>query len=88
MGWSIYPFAHCPCCGAAVDPRLLAFSRDVQPALIPIIQHDTPGWRPAQGICPRCLLDAVSRLQGKRSANRNGFLSDTAEPFGDPSLPE
>ncbi len=69
--------ARCPCCGAAVDPRLLALAHRVQPSLVPIIQHEVPGWTPAQGICPRCVLRAAATLQQQRAAHS---IQDSTTP--------
>lgn len=57
----------CPRCHVENEARLLALGYEVQPAVKQLIQADQPGWTPAQGICPRCLLEFVAQLQAQRS---------------------
>lgn len=59
--------AHCPLCGTETDARLLAKGTGVQPAIKRLIQGEQPGWKPAEGICPCCLLRFVHQLQRQRS---------------------
>ena len=63
--------AHCPICGPLggeeYDPRLVDFGREVQPAVVRVIQARHAGWNPSQGICPSCLLRFVAELQDERS---------------------
>lgn len=59
--------AACFCCGADFDPRLLRFASQTQPLVVQLIQAQQPTWKPAQGICPACLLRFVAQLQAQRS---------------------
>jgi len=57
----------CPLCGQGYDPRLLAYGRQVQPAVARLIAAAHPGWQPAQGLCPRCAHHFMQRLQQERA---------------------
>lgn len=58
----------CPRCGRRTDAILLAFNRQLEAHIVRALQTQTPQWKPAQGACPRCVLDAVTLTRQQRRA--------------------
>lgn len=60
--------AFCPRCGRRVDAVLLELNRDLEPHITRALRTQTPHWKPTQGACPRCVLDAVALTYKQRRA--------------------
>lgn len=71
--------AHCPRCGQGYDARLLAYGRQVQPAVARLMAAVHPGWQPHQGLCPECALHFMHIVQQQRA---HASLHPTTAPHG------
>lgn len=60
--------AFCPRCGRRVDAVLLELNRNLESPIVNALRAQTPQWKPAQGACPHCVLDAVALVHQERRA--------------------
>ena len=58
----------CPRCGRRTDAVLLELNRNLEPHIARALQTQSPQWKPTQGACPRCVLDAVALVHQQRRA--------------------
>ncbi|GIL15638.1 MAG: hypothetical protein BroJett039_08110 [Chloroflexota bacterium] len=65
---SLADAAFCPRCGRRADATLLDLNRNLEPHFAHALQTHAPHWKPTQGACPRCALDAVALLHQQRRA--------------------
>lgn len=65
---SLADAAFCPRCGRRTDAVLLALNRNLETHIARALQTQSPQWKPTQGACPRCVLDAVALTQQQRRA--------------------
>lgn len=62
------PSTQCPLCSQPVDSLVLQLNRELEPHIIRLLQERAAAWQPAQGVCPRCILDAISAARSRRRA--------------------
>jgi len=68
---------YCPRCRQACDPRILALAAALSSAIVELVTQATPGWRPADGLCPTCAAHFQQRIAQRRSHHS---LHTTIEP--------
>ncbi len=56
----------CSVCGAPCDPRLLAESSALLPAVARLVATANPSWHPSHGLCPPCAQQAAATLAAAR----------------------
>src|SRR5262245_43246980 len=69
--------SHCPHCGAAVHPDLLAKSDELRPVIVELVRQAQPGWQPGDGLCPSCAAIFAQLLAAQR---RSASLHTATEP--------
>jgi len=77
----------CPVCGDPCDPRLLAASTDLLPAVARSIATEHPTWHPNHGLCPPCAQRYAAQVASTRGATSLHTQTDppTTFPYYQPS---
>ncbi len=57
----------CPLCGQALDAAVARLTQQLDARTVRFLQNLNPGWAPAAGICPNCILRGASFLRDRRS---------------------
>lgn len=69
----------CPICGRRTEPLLLQLNRNIEPHIARILKEQSPHWQPAQGACPRCMLDALA--EHRRGQFPESIHHETLSPY-------